>query len=149
MKKFLKPLFLLFSLLFLINCLSFNSNLIKCKPWRNVTGYTALCNELTAVRNCAKSNCSGTTYQKTNFILTDSNNTGYLFNNTQQISISLQNQIIAAANSWANSNLNNASDVIEYIKFVPNIVVSNNTTYSSITIEVTYKTCTGVIQPKN
>ena len=51
--------------------------------------------------------------------------------------------------SWANSNLNNASDVIEYIKFVPNIVVSNNTTYSSITIEVTYKTCTGVIQPKN
>lgn len=149
MKKFLKPLFSLIFLLFLFNCLSINSNVIKCNPWRNVTGYTSLSNELTAVRNCAKTNCSGSTYKKINYTLADANNANYSFNNTQQISISQQNQIIASANSWANSNINSVNDVIEYVKFMPNIAVSNNITYSLISIEVTYKTCTGVIEPKN
>lgn len=149
MKNFSKTLFSLLVLLFLFSCLPINNNLIKCKPWRNVYGYTALCNELTAVRNCAKTNCSGSTYKKTNYTMTDSNNVYYSFNNIQQISISEQNQIIASANSWANSNINSVNDVIEYVKFMPNIAFSNNITYSLISIEVTYKICTGVIEPKN
>jgi hypothetical protein len=114
----------------------------KCAPWRNVTGYYAMCNELNGVINCAVMFCNGTTTVKTKFLLEDVNNSLFTFSNNQVINTSLQNQIIAQANSWAIANAP-ATFSVEYITFSPDIVTSNPTqTYAGIDIKVYYKKCT-------
>ncbi len=114
----------------------------KCTPWRNVTGYNSLCKELNSF-NCAKIMCLGTS-QKTvlnNFLLQNTNNSGYIFSSNEVINTATQNEIITQANNWANAN-KPANYIIEGISFIANIITAlPPLTHAGIDIKVTYIKC--------
>jgi hypothetical protein len=117
----------------------------KCKPWRNVLGYYALCVDLNSVRNCAVLACKGgrTTQSLTNFHLLDANGSMFTFANNQTITIAQQNQLITAANQWANAN-KPSGYAIATIAFTPAIVTNHNSiTYAAIEEKVMYQMCDG------
>ena len=80
---------------------------IHCSPYRNVTGYVALCSELRAVTNCMGMDCSGSavTTTLTNYVLINPAITSlFTFASNQVITPTEQNDVMLAAKAWANAN---------------------------------------------
>ncbi|WP_157977138.1 hypothetical protein [Taibaiella helva] len=116
---------------------------LRCAPDRNVIGYLALCSELNAVGNCDRPQCTGTS---TTIVLTSPHlslpTLLWIISSNQTITIAEQNQIIQAANTWANAN-NPTGYTIRYIEYKPDIIVSTTSTSASLYVVVTYQKCTG------
>ncbi len=117
-----------------------------CSPWRSVNGYDNLCKDLNKVSNCAILNCKGTEVQKTNFFLSDPNNSDYSFSNSESIPVAIQNQIVSSAFSWAYANAPQNYSV-DFIKYTPAIATPIGVTYAKIEITVTYKICEKTLLP--
>jgi hypothetical protein len=145
-----KLIILIAAFVFTNQVIAQNQRMLKCSPWRSVTGYNQLCTELSSF-NCARLMCNGasTTTVVTNVLLQDINSSIYTFSSTQNISVVTQNQIIVQAKNWANAH-KPAGYVVEIINYIPDIVTSSGTvTYAGIDIKVTYKKCNGPVSLPN
>jgi hypothetical protein len=116
----------------------------NCSPYRLVTGYVNLCKELNSFNSCNAKACIGNMLStvQTNYLLDDLSNQTYFFSSTQAIAVSVQHNIIQAANSWAAANKPNGYSVLN-IHYSSNIVVGGGVTSAGITIKVTYYKCNG------
>jgi hypothetical protein len=140
-----KKVFVMLVMITVKNLSAQNFRVPKCNPWRNISGYSSLCAELSSF-NCARLLCNGTstTTILSSFLLQDNNNSIYTFSSNQIISATIQNQIILQAKNWANAHKPSPNYTIETITYIPNIVTSSGTiTYAGIDIKVLYKACTG------
>jgi hypothetical protein len=120
------------------------SKTLHCYPWRDVYGYTSLCNELNVFAICGLSDCSGgsVTTPLTNNSLADTNGDPYLFSSDEQITISRQNEIRSQAAIWAAANTPTGGYFVSGITYqIPPGAWTTSATGLGIT--VTYRKCTG------
>ncbi|WP_343748206.1 hypothetical protein [Fluviicola sp.] len=118
---------------------------LRCTPDRSVVGYTALCDELDALTNCDPQACTGgsVTMPLTQYLLTNSSGSIFVFASNQTITTTQQSEVMAAAKARAIANTPSGY-FISYIDYVPDPVVgTGSVTSAAIDIIITYRKCTG------
>jgi hypothetical protein len=120
-----------------------------CAPYKNVTGFTDVFNELNAISNCKIMDCAGeeilvsTLYK---LVLTNQNNSPYTIISNLAVTPTEQSDIINSAKAWAAANMP-AGYFVHYIEYIVNYI--NGPAAAGIKLKVTYHKCNGIIPPPN
>lgn len=116
---------------------------LHCDPWRNVTGWIALFDELNSLSFCDDLMCNGNSVTQTKSLSKLKNAAGidYTFNSSVVIPPAMQAAVMSDALAWAVANAP-AGYFVSSIRYAPNIIVGSGST-SFVWLNVVYRKCTG------
>lgn len=116
----------------------------NCNPWRNVTGYVDLIDELNGFALCDITSCTGRShllYTSTTQLL-QAPMMPYVIPSNYVVSTTEQNDIMASAQAFAIANKPSGYSVSE-IHFGYQVIATGPPSDACISVDVTYRKCFG------